>query len=221
MKTIVCISDTHNQMKKIELPEGDLLIHSGDLTARGEVSEISRELNELSKHLKTFKNIVLVCGNHDWLGEKQPQLMEQMCKDKGITCLCDSGTEIDGIKIYGSPWQPAFCNWSYNLPRGEPLRQKWDLIPEDTQILVTHSPPYMILDQCPDGFHAGCEDLYRKVMDLPNLKMHQFGHIHHQYSTINRYGVKYVNASICTEEYKPTNSPIVTDWEELERGIPW
>lgn len=220
MTRFVCISDTHCQLNKVEIPDGDILLHSGDLTGRGSIQETSKELFELSKHRLRFKAIILVEGNHDRLGEYNPSLMDQMCIDNGITLLRDSSTIIEGFKIYGSPWQPEFYKWAFNLPRGQALKDKWSLIPDDTQILITHSPPMGILDnvQRYDAVntkweieHLGCEDLYDKVHELKDLKLHTFGHIHHAAGQMKVGNTVFVNASSCTEQYKPTNKPIVID----------
>src|ERR1700688_4400048 len=143
---IVCLSDTHCRLRKVTIPDGDILVHTGDLTFKGSIEETSQEVRELGRYRDKFKAIVLVEGNHDWLGARHPELMDQMCYDNRITLLRDSGVTIEGLKFYGSPHQPAFCNWAFNLPRGEALREKWALIPMDTQVLLTHSPPMGILD---------------------------------------------------------------------------
>lgn len=224
---IVCLSDTHCRLRKVKVPEGDLLIHAGDLTFKGNVEEISQELRELGRIAKNFKNgCVLTPGNHDWLFQKQWGLAHQMCKDEGIVLLHDSGIEIENKFIWGSAWQPEFYNWAYNLPRGEPLRQKWEQMPDNTDILITHGPPMGILDYVErfDKFtgeitieHVGCADLYDKVNNynlekgLKNLKLHVFGHIHLGYGQKKIKDTLFVNASICTEQYKPTNQPIVVE----------
>lgn len=217
---IVCISDTHTQLNKVVVPDGDILIHAGDLTYRGTFQETSKELFELSKHRNRFKSIILVEGNHDWLGERDPHLMDQLCKDNGITLLRDSVAIVEGIPIYGSPYQPEFCNWAFNLPRGKTLKEKWDKIPDNTQVLVTHGPPMGILDGVVrfDPMTAeqtvenvGCWDLYNRIVDLKELKLHAMGHIHSGYGQNIKYGIKFVNASICTEGYRPENQPIVIE----------
>lgn len=217
---LVAISDTHCQLSKVEIPEGDVLVHSGDLTYRGTFREINNELIALSQMGKKFNKIILISGNHDFLGEKDYSLMEKLCNDNNIEYLHDSSTEINGLLFYGSPFTPFFNNWAFNLPRGEALKEKWDLIPEDTDVLITHGPPYGILDgverwngkNCEfDIEHVGCEALQKRVFDLKQLKLHIFGHIHGGYGTFQMQGPKFVNASICTEQYKPTNVPIVID----------
>jgi Icc-related predicted phosphoesterase len=216
---IVCISDSHCRLRKVTIPDGDILVHTGDLTFRGDISETSQELRELGRYRDKFKAIVLVEGNHDWLGARQPELMDQMCKDNGITLLRDSGATIEGLRFYGSPWQPAFCNWAWNLDRGGyELREKWALIPQDTQVLLTHGPPMGILDtverfngqKCEFELeHLGCYDLWNRVQELKDLKLHVFGHLHFSGGqTLKMGSTTFANAAVCTEEYRPTNKPI-------------
>lgn len=207
---IIFISDTHCQLDKVKLPEGDLLIHSGDLTYSGTIQEIQKELDIMSK--LNFEEKIFVAGNHDWLFQKQPGLAQQMCKDRGIIYLEDSSFEFDGLKIYGSPWQPFFCNWAFNL-FGNELEQKWSLIPDDVDILVTHGPPYGILDQTMLDKRVGCGWLYKKVVEVQPL-IHSFGHIHDCYGTISYNNTLFINASTCNESYRPVNKPIVVEIED-------
>jgi len=207
---IVCISDTHCQISKVILPEGDVLVHSGDLTYRGSTHEIANELKSLKKQATNFKNVIITAGNHDWLAEKDPTMMKTLCGDNGITYLLDSSVEIDGKVFYGSPWQPEFFNWAFNVPRGPELAAIWKKIPDKVDVLLTHGPPAGILDLCPDGSRVGCEDLYKRVIEV-KPELHVFGHIHHSYGMHLFNGTTFVNASICTEQYRPTNKPVVVE----------
>lgn len=211
---IVCISDTHNRNEQIVIPDGDLLIHSGDATVRGIVEEIEH-FNYWFSSLP-HKHKIFVAGNHDWLFERENQRARKIL-DPSIIYLQDSATEIDGLKIYGSPWQPRFYDWAFNLNRGAEMAEKWKLIPNDIDILITHGPPNGILDAVPRAFgidHAGCEELRKRVEEIVQfgrLKLHVFGHIHCGYGVREELGVKFVNASICDESYRPTNLPIVIE----------
>jgi len=129
----------------------------------------------------------------------------------GVHYLEDSGIEIDGVSFWGSPWQPEFNHWAFNLYRGEQLAQKWALIPDDTDVLITHGPPLGILDFVPSGEHVGCEDLKNRVDQMPSLKAHIFGHIHYSYGMVARNGKYFVNAANCSEEYEAVNVPIAID----------
>ncbi len=210
---IVCLSDTHNCNAQIEVPDGDILIHAGDATVTGSIPEIEA-FNDWFANLP-HKYKVLIAGNHDWLFETNNLYARKLLSDK-IIYLQDSFTEIEGLKIYGSPWQPRFFDWAFNLMRGAELAEKWKLIPDDTDILITHGPPSGILDEVPRKFfveNTGCEELIKKVEELAkkNLKLHIFGHIHCGYGRSEKFGVKFVNASNCDESYEPTQPPIIID----------
>ena len=210
MPRIVCLSDTHNCNEQIIVPDGDILIHAGDATIMGTVQEVvlfNKWLANLPHAVKIF-----VAGNHDWLFETNNGYARNLLSDE-IIYLQDSFIEIENYKIYGSPWQPRFFDWAFNLTRGRELAEKWKLIPNDTDILITHCPPFGILDEVPQKYrieNAGCEELKKRVEEI-RPKAHIFGHIHCGYGTAENFGVKFVNASTCDESYEPTNPPIILD----------
>jgi Icc-related predicted phosphoesterase len=207
---IVCISDTHNCNERINVPDGDILIHSGDATTVGNVKQIV-EFNDWFANLP-HKHKIFIAGNHDWLFETDNRFARTLLDDS-ITYLQDSSVEIEGLKIYGSPWQPRFFDWAFNLNRGAELAEKWKLIPEATDILITHGPPHGILDEVERQYwteNTGCEEL-RKRVEIVKPKLHVFGHIHCGYGEKEEFGVKFVNASTCDEDYQPTQMPIVVE----------
>jgi Icc-related predicted phosphoesterase len=189
------------------VPDGDILIHAGDATIRGTIDEIVFFSDWFARLPHRHK--IFVAGNHDWLFQINNRLARTLLDDE-IIYLQDSMVEIEGLKIYGSPWQPWFFDWAFNLPRGAPLAEKWKLIPGDTEVLITHGPPFGILDFPPGETSVGCEMLRLRVEEI-RPKLHVFGHIHHSYGTKEKFGVKFVNASICDEAYEPTNAPPVFD----------
>ena len=130
----VCLADTHCLHNKIEVPDGDVLLHAGDFTMRGKEKNI-RDFSDFLGKLPHEHKIV-IAGNHDLLFEKNPPVAQKLLTN--CTYLQDSFTVIEGLKIYGSPWQPWFYDWAFNLQRGAEIRAKWDLIPDDTDILLTH-----------------------------------------------------------------------------------
>lgn len=210
MPKIVCLSDTHNCNELIAVPDGDILIHAGDATGRGTIDEIVL-FNHWFANLP-HRHKIFVAGNHDWLFETNNRFARTLL-DSSIHYLQDSAVEIENLKIYGSPWQPRFFNWAFNLTRGAEIAEKWKLIPEDTDILVTHGPPFGILDEVPKQYsieNTGCEELRKRVEEI-RLKLHVFGHIHCGYGTAEKLGVQFFNASICDESYEPTNAPLVID----------
>jgi len=212
---IVCLSDTHNCNEQIEVPDGDILIHAGDATIRGTEYEVEEFLAWFSQLPHRYK--IFVAGNHDWLYEKNNRFARLLTANFNIEYLQDSSTEIEGLKIYGSPWQPRFFDWAFNLNRGAEMAEKWELMPNDVDILITHGPPHGILDEVPRKYfveNTGCEELRRRVEEISTfgkLKLHVFGHIHCGYGVREEFGVKFVNASNCDESYAPTQLPIVVE----------
>ncbi|KAJ1387204.1 Metallo-dependent phosphatase-like protein, partial [Ochromonadaceae sp. CCMP2298] len=116
-----------------------------------------------------------------------------------------------GLKVWGSPWQPEFCDWAFNLPPGPRLKEKWAMIESDTDILITHGPPRGILDANSQRYHCGCADLLKAVRDRVKPRLHIFGHIHESYGTFSDGHTLFVNGSTCTLSYRPSNPPIVID----------
>lgn len=230
MIRIVCISDTHLQHDFI-LPEGDILIHAGDLTFQGNVPEISMAAQWLRSiyDSKRFKHIIVVPGNHDWLAEKNPGLMRMLMEDAGCIYLDHRPTEVMGLRFFGSGYTPRFFDWALNVDRGPKLAALWEQIPEDTQVLVTHGPPAGVLDTVrrPRGerdnmnfssvskdqlrdAHVGCDDLANRTKRLKDLKLHVFGHVHAP-GVVYGEKITYVNAATCNERYKAAHAPIVIE----------
>lgn len=213
MPKIVCLSDTHNCNELIPVPPGDILIHSGDATISGTAEEIRRFNNWFSA--LPHKHKIFVAGNHDWLFERDRGRAEKLLSPE-IIYLQDSAVELEGLKIYGSPWQPRFFDWAFNLDRGPEMAEKWQLIPARLDILITHGPPFGILDWVARGEHTGCEELRKKIEEV-RPKAHIFGHIHSGYGTAEHFGVRFFNASNCDESYLPVNAPLVFWKDKGER----
>jgi predicted phosphohydrolase len=194
----------------MHLPEGEVLIHAGDATTAGTPDEVDRFLGWFASHPHPHK--ILIAGNHDWLFMRDPDLALRLLeKHPSITYLQDSGVEIQGVKFWGAPWQPAFMNWAFNLPRGgQGLRDVWDLIPPDTNVVITHGPPHGVLDQAHGGPHLGCEELMLRLATI-KPRLHIFGHIHGGFGVAESHSTLHVNASTCTEAYRSVNRPIVLD----------
>jgi Icc-related predicted phosphoesterase len=210
---VVLISDTHGLHKWLDVPDGDLLIHAGDFSrGQGSLDQV-RDFNAWLGTL-THTHKVVIAGNHDWPMQWKHTVNraeEMLCN---CTYLKDSSVTVRGFKVYGSPWQPTFCNWAFNLPRcGLELLSKWAAIPDDTDILVTHGPPMRINDHTEDNVGAGCELLANRVERLSNLSLHVFGHIHEAYgqTRIGENGPLFVNASVVNLQYQLVNAPVVID----------
>lgn len=209
---ILIISDTHN--KRIELPHADLLIHCGDHSSMG----YERELIQFNKWMEEIKpnykhGIILVPGNHDFLYEQNETLAKSLVPS--VKVLIHESYEVEGIKIFGTPYQPIFGRWAFNK-ESEELDHLYSQIPSDIEILISHAPPYMILDQLDEygsmpGAHVGSQELLRKLDDIKDLKLVCMGHIHCCNKMMEFKGIKFVNASICNELYKPIQPYHVID----------
>jgi Icc-related predicted phosphoesterase len=212
MPRIIVISDTHNYHENIVLPKGDILIHCGDATNSGKLTET----NVFAKWFQStqYQMKIFVPGNHDWLFQRDHLLAREMFETDSCKLLIDQSIEFMGIKFYGAPWQPEFYSWAFNLPRGERLKEKWDLIPSNVDVLITHGPPIGKLDSVDSvgrrASNLGCADLMDAVNRI-KPRAHCFGHIHDGYGTLDQNGTKFINASICTERYIPRNKPIILD----------
>lgn len=207
---LVCISDTHSLHKQLPpLPDGDVLIHAGDFSSLGYLHEV-RNFTEWFQS-QPHKHKIFIAGNHDGMPYKEPALFREVVKEYApdVIYLENSGVELEGVKFYGSPITPTFFNWYFMKNRGLDIKQVWNAIPMDTQVLITHGPPWDTLDECPNGDIAGCEELRAKVDIMSMLKAHIFGHIHGQHGIFERNNTLYVNASSCTENYLPRHLPHV------------
>lgn len=209
---IVCISDTHGLHKRVHVPPGDVLVHAGDFTDRGEPSEVDRFLDWLAALPHEHK--VFVAGNHDFYVEEQNAYFQDQVRTlPRVSYLQDSGAVVAGLQFWGSPITPWFFDWAYNRHRGAEIREHWDLIPKDTQVLVTHGPPRGILDRNFRGENHGCDDL-RDVIDqrLDRLRLHIFGHMHPGGGQILKSrGRIFVNAAICDESGYAKRAPLVVE----------
>jgi len=207
----VLISDTHTFHPPIALPPGDVLLHAGDFSLGGEPHEVAAFFEWFGS--RPHRHKVVIAGNHDLLFEQNPDFAREMIP-QNVIYLEDSGCEIEGIRLWGSPWQPWFLDWGFNLKTEAELRAKWDLIPEHTDVLVTHGPPFKILDECFDGRQVGCAALASAVREI-DPALHVFGHIHESYGTTidpaGLSGTTFVNACTCDLHYRPVNPPVVVD----------
>ena len=202
----VAISDTHGRHHSLKLPKGDVLIHAGDITYKGKKSEVEDFLKWFS--LQNYTHKIFIAGNHDFFMEKNSSKEIQKLIPENIIYLKDAASEIDGIKIWGSPYTPWFFNWAFNERRGTMISKHWQLIPEHTDVLITHGPVFGILDTVINEQHVGCKDLLQKVTEL-KPKVHICGHIHESYGSIKKGGTRFINASLLNEAYELVNKPIV------------
>jgi len=220
----VCISDTHSLHPQMKLPPGDVLIHGGDFSNTGEDYNLKSFKGWMEAQPHPYK--VYIAGNHDVTMDlpyydenykryharkyNAAELKKLLTSSKKLIYLEDSETTVLGIKIYGSPWQPEFCNWAFNVTRGPDIKKYWDKIPNGVDVLLTHGPPKGHGGMCTSGLEAGCSDLLDAVKRVKPV-VHVFGHIHEGYGVTTDSHTTYINASNCTYNYRPTNLPIVFD----------
>jgi len=210
MMKLVIISDSHGKHHKLNLPKGDMLIHAGDVSRSGKPKEVLDFLDWFGQ--QDFKYKIFIAGNHDFYFE---HILEQDLLSiipKGVIYLNDSGVVIDGINIWGSPIQPWFHNWAFNRNRGPEIKEHWDLIPLDTDLLITHGPPFGILDKTSKDELVGCEDLMSNLENR-KVKLHVFGHIHESYGFYQSNRTSYINASLLTQYGKMKNDPVEFSFE--------
>ena len=180
--------------------------------------------------IENYDTKILIAGNHDRIMENDPSWASgvltgyktiEYLQDEELTLYFDGPNgdhPEDNIHIWGSPWQPKFFNWAFNLEPGEEIKKKWDLIPQNTDILITHGPPFSKLDFVNRGGNVGCEELLKKVSDI-KPKIHVFGHIHEGAGYVFDGTTHFFNASVLNDRYEFRNKPITIDWNPETNAI--
>ena len=170
---IVALADTHGFHADLgAIPDGDVLICAGDVCRGGSLDELEASVAWLDALPHPHK--LFVAGNHERCLEETPEAAES---GTSVVYLRDSGVVIAGIEFWGSPWQPEFHSWAFNLPRGPALARMWALIPDSTDVLITHGPPLGVGDRTWDGRAVGCAEL-RAAAERVAPRLHVYGHIH-------------------------------------------
>jgi Icc-related predicted phosphoesterase len=214
-KKLVFISDTHTKHSMIEVPEGDFIIHCGDVSYRGSENEIIDFADWFSS--LPHKHKIMIPGNHDFLFERYYDKAKNIIESRDIICLIDCGIELEGIKFWGSPITPWFHSWAFNRYRGSDIEQHWNKIPDVVDVLLTHGPPaYMenYLSMILEGEDVGCEDLYNTIKKRVNPKISAFGHIHEGYGLHDDGQTIFINCSALNRRYEPANRPVEIRFSE-------
>ena len=204
------ISDTHMKHKFVDLKnlQADVIIHCGDMTGNGGTGAITDFMTWFSG-LEQFKYKIVVAGNHDWLFERNNVLARELVPDN-VTYLEDEEVIIEGVKFYGTPVQKIFCNWAFNRHESK-MAQHWAAIPNDTDVLITHSPPYSIFDNVPWSGNQGSPSLYKEVVERIKPLVHAMGHIHEGYGVKVIENTTFINASVLDGDYMCVNDPILVE----------
>jgi Icc-related predicted phosphoesterase len=205
---IVCISDTHELHRELDVPPGDLLIHAGDFSFAqhsipcAALRNFNEWLGELPHRYK-----VVVPGNHDvLLAERRNHAA--ICN---ATLLVNSGVVIEGVRIWGSPLTPL-RGGAFTCADPEERQLYWARIPKGTDILVTHTPPFGVLDQTPDSDeHEGCPELWEAVSRV-RPRYHVFGHVHGAHGILRTEHTTFINAALVGEFFDLDKRPIVFDF---------
>ncbi|MGA2606219.1 MAG: metallophosphatase domain-containing protein [Terriglobia bacterium] len=204
---IVLISDTHGLHRQLEVPNGDLLIHAGDFTLNSKPPSIVSDFNSWLGSLP-HRYKIIIPGNHEFILEEQ--------RNRGAITnailLVDSGVEIEGLKIWGSP-TTALYGGAFGKSRPEDRKRLWAQIPDGLDILITHTPPFAILDHGGSAERReGCPQLLEAVFRaFPRL--HVFGHIHAGAGTLRTTDTLFVNASLMGEDGSLRRKPLVVDFQ--------
>jgi Icc-related predicted phosphoesterase len=243
---ITHISDTHNKHKQLngKLPGGDLLIHSGDFTSIGRKHEVEKFI-EWFNGIDNYTHKIFIAGNHDLTFESEillknkseyferkpysnpnpsmgkPHWLEMLLTmglNPNVFYLENSFVELDQIKIWGSPYSPTFGHqWAFNVDRGYDAQQLWKMIPEDVDIVITHTPIYGYNDRAMNTYqNVGCADLYHRIREV-NPHLHFAGHIHEAYGwktmgLTEWYDLQTFNGCSCDLAYDAVNNPITFDY---------
>jgi len=208
---LVIISDTHNQHYKLDIPDGDILIHCGDYSNRGIKHEHDVFIDWFSE--QPHKHKILVAGNHDiYIEQQDKDIIAEELLEKGIFYLEESLVAINGVVFWGNPYTPTFYDWAFMLDR-HAMRLKMAEILDTVDILVNHGMPYGTMDIAPRiNASVGCIDLKATIQRV-KPKLVCGGHLHSGHGVEQKDGVLYVNASVCTENYAPINKPQVIHYD--------
>jgi Icc-related predicted phosphoesterase len=202
---VCAISDLHGSLP--DIPDCDLLLIAGDICPMSDHS-LAFQTEWLDVVFRSWLQklpmpTVAVWGNHDWIGEQAPERVPQL----PWILLQDSAVTFRGLKIYGSPWQPRFFDWAFNLDEPDLARQ-WARIPADADLLVLHGPPYGIGDFTRRGVHVGSPSLRQRIFEIkPRLVV--FGHIHEGRGQWQIDGVTLANVTLVNEACETIHEPFV------------
>lgn len=230
MKKLVAISDSHMMHKHLEIPECDILVHTGDFSRRGKFFEVRDFMWWFEKQPARYK--VCIAGNHELSfdptqNKYSATIRDMLAKHKDIIYLENEAVKIEGIKFYGTPWSPHFCDWAFNglrdkdvpFERGRALTEIYSHIPEDTNILLCHAPPYDLVDRNLEGRRCGSVEMRKVVDKMPLLWLYLCGHIHEARGVEESAGTTFANVCSLGRDYKTIQSPVIFELDEQSLGM--
>lgn len=202
----------HGDYHDLVLPGGDVLVIAGDIDIW-----YQEHLENFCKWVisQKYSACIVVAGNHDKVLYEDGFHARNVFRKYKINYLENEGCNLGGINFYGSPISPTFGSWYFMADRGAAIQRYWNEIPQNTNILITHTPPYGILDGIPNFLtskieNIGCFDLL-KTISIINPRIHIFGHAHAGYGQKEQQGTIFINAALMNEDYQLVNSPITID----------
>ncbi len=221
---VVFLSDTHGRHTEMDIPEGDVIIHGGDMTDKGTTKEAIRFLHWFESLPHFYK--VAIPGNHDLCfnpnlkmgNEEFRRAVQNFTSLRDLNMiLYDQMCEIEGFRIWGSPYTPAYgSKWTFGIERGQPMRTHWSQIPATVDILVTHGPPKDILDTYywnEESERIGCEGLKEAVL-AKRPRLHLFGHVHDSRGVTAEDSITFINGSIIRDDCDSLNPCWVIDIDQ-------
>jgi predicted phosphohydrolase len=213
---IVAVADTHQFHGELQVPDGDVFVHAGDMCRGGDLDELTEAARFILALPHRYK--VIIAGNHDWAFVHTPEAARALFGPT-VVYLQDCEATVEGVRFYGSPWQPEYNDWAFNLPRGAALAARWALIPHGIDVLVTHGPPAGIGDRYSEGGYSevgrqGCAELRARVTAV-KPRLHMFGHIHQDGGLWQEGGTTFANVTTWECERPPT----VIDYDVKTRTV--
>jgi Icc-related predicted phosphoesterase len=207
---MVALSDTHGNHRSVDIPEGDIIIHCGDFTRKSNYQEVMDFIQWYSE-LK-FSHKILVAGNHDRFIEKRKQEFLEIINGKDIIYLENQSVQLEGYKLFGSPYTPIFGGiGAFTYPNEEEAREIWDIIPDGSDIIITHGPPMGFRDYSKtENKNTGCAVLLEQILKIKPA-YHIFGHLHESYGIDYNEDTVFVNASLVNRAEELINNPIVIE----------
>lgn len=205
MSHVVAVSDLHGQLPAI--PPCDLLLLAGDLcpladhSERGQRAFLAGPFADWLAHVPAAATVG-VAGNHDLILEREPALAAAL----PWTYLCDTGTELAGLRIWGSPYAVTFGDWAFMEPDSE-LEGRFAAIPDGLDVLMVHGPPFGVLDRARRGVDTGSHAL-RRAIERARPQVAIFGHIHEAHGAELLGATRCLNVSLVDERYVVRHTPV-------------